>query len=262
MVNDYLIESEKKPNKKDSNNDWNKLDTKNKEKNIKTFSSEQENKETSQIDKVTDSLLKISRNDKLKTLCEERFGKDYFKRLLSNPDDKFINSLTCFLNELKKYDFLNENTRDENINSRSVRAESSKYQKTNKSFSSLNNSTEILKKKNTSQFRPTGNFSKSVFNKYTSSYGQYFDPGLQQGGESIYSDKDYRYSVTDSNSLSLSPKKRANRMTASSSRFDYDYDKKICEYREVPWNSTLQYFTSDNKNQTTRSPDKVTTNIF
>lgn len=240
----------------------NKIESRYKENLGKSNTYEPENKELTKIEKVTNSLLNISRNDKLKSLCEERFGKDYFAKLLSNPDDKFLNSLTSFLNELKKYDFLNENTMDENINSRSVRAESSNCQKTNKSFYSVNNPSEILKKKNNSQFRPSGNFSKSVFNKYTSSYGQYFDPGLQHGGESIYSDKDHRYITTESNSLSLSPKKRGNKMTVNSNRFDYDYDKKICDYREIPWNSTLQYFTYEKNQRITRSPDKVTSNIL
>ena len=204
-------------------------------------------------------MIRISRNEKLKTLCEERFGKEYFSKLLSNPDEKFINSLNSFLNELEKYDFLGENS-VEMAKKSSIENESS-MKKTRRSFYTLTNQSEIQKKKNSSQFRPSGNFSKRVFNKYTSPYGQFFDPSLQHGGESIYSDRDIRVNTTSNSNSTLSPgnRKKAKDNSKSSERIDYDYDRKVCDYKEIPWTSAQDFFINDNQNNIIKSPDKVTT---
>jgi len=157
--------------------------------------------------------------------------------------------LNTFIQELEKYEFIDAVSP---ISTRlNLDTENSQRRNPLKSscYSSLNNSGEILKKKNISQFRPTGTFSKKVFNKYTSPYGQYFDPKLQYGGESIYNDKNnplsLRCNTTESESNStLSPRKgkNKNKTNKSCERIDFDHDRKVYEYKENPWTSTQEFF--------------------
>lgn len=215
------------------------------------------------MEKVTNSLIRISKNHKLNSLCEERFGKDYLAKLLSNPDDIFITSLNSFINELDKYDFLKD-SKDVNDSKNNVDTEISLCKKNLKTSNySLTNNSDILKKKNSNHLRSSGNFSKRVFNKYTCPYGQFFDPTLQHGGESIFNDQDIKINrciTTENTSLTLSPKRK--KKETISDRIDFNYNKKVYEIKEHPWNSTQDYFFNNNCFRIEKSPDKVTNRLI
>jgi hypothetical protein len=257
MVNNYLSGKMPDTNSIDSTIHLTIGDTLDNNIKIESNNTDREKKEYSKVEKVTNSLIRISRNDKLKNLCEERFGKDYFAKLLSNPDDNFINSLNSFINELEKYDYLGENSIE--FQKGTIDTEASN-KKSNRSYYTLTNNSEILKKKNSSQFRPAGNFSKRVFNKYTCPYGQFFDPSLQRGGKSIYSDRENHCNTTETSNQTLSPKGKKKARNKSTDRIDYEFDKKVYTYKEIPWTSAQDFFFNENQTMV-RSPDKVTSNL-
>jgi hypothetical protein len=122
-----------------------------------------------------------------------------------------------------------------------------------KKYESMTNNTNSSKSfEGKSRQRIKLNSPKKSFNNYTKPYTYFFDPKLQQGGESSIIIPKRNNSKNKKNKSANISKEYTHMRTDSKGRVDFSPEKKVYNYREFPhgWCSLKDFFNSNlNLNQ-------------
>lgn len=188
------------------------------------------------VDIVGHLLIKILSSNSIAKILKRKYGENFEKKLVDKDSNiEFIRLIESEVQDL----FQKEKER------KSIIKERLAANKSKRSFKKVSSEKRSMSPKYTSDSENMQR--KKIFNHHTKKNSSYFDPKLQQGGESSIPRKNQTNSLDN---IKLSRENSNGKNNKNMNRLSTDPSSKIYNYREFPrgWNSLKEFFVSQGFN--------------